>query len=301
MTANDTPDGGLNPFPNDIKYRIYDRTGDEAEILLINSFDTIGFSTEGFFENTLPLLADGIHNLKLEVEDRAGNISHEFLLEIEIDTDLPTVGATILAEYSDSGMSDSDRVTNIREPAFVGVGNVGNSVRIFANGVLAGETIITSDETDGVPGNGLGVWEITVEPLDDDVYEIVAEHEDWAGNVVRAEPIEVEIDTIAPNTPFLDLREEDDTGRHDDDNITREETLVFSATTTDLNNELHLELIPGGQNLKYRVYARPEFGSEILVYNSATDPGLGDLLDGLTASERVETPPLALPEGPPTA
>ena len=27
-------------------------------------------------------MADGIHNLKLEVEDRAGNISHDFLLDV---------------------------------------------------------------------------------------------------------------------------------------------------------------------------------------------------------------------------
>ena len=79
---------------------------------------------------------------------------------------------------------------------------------------------------------GLGVWEITSEPLDDDVYEIVALVEDEAGNFVRSESLTIEVDTIAPNTPFLDLRESDDTGRHNDDNITNADPLVFSGNHT---------------------------------------------------------------------
>ncbi len=36
-------------------------------------------------------LANGVHNLKLEVEDRAGNISHDFLLQITVDNVTPPV------------------------------------------------------------------------------------------------------------------------------------------------------------------------------------------------------------------
>ena len=201
VTANDTPGGGLNPFPNDIKYRIYDRTGDEAEVLLINSFDMIGFSIDGFFENTLPELADGIHNLKLEVEDRAGNISHEFLLEILVDTELPISSDVDLLESSDSGMSSIDDVTGINQPAFAGIGSVGDAVRIEANGNIVGTGIIGSDASDGMPGDGLGAWEITVEPLDDDEYEIVAVVENLAGGEFRTDPLTVWVDTTAPNLP----------------------------------------------------------------------------------------------------
>ena len=35
-------------------------------------------------------MADGVHDLKLEVEDRAGNISPDFLLPVLIDTVAPT-------------------------------------------------------------------------------------------------------------------------------------------------------------------------------------------------------------------
>ena len=57
VTADDTVNGNGNPFPNDIKYRIYDRPGTAAtngEVLLVQSFTGIpGFSTNGFFTHQL--------------------------------------------------------------------------------------------------------------------------------------------------------------------------------------------------------------------------------------------------------
>ena len=298
VTVNDTPDGGVNPFPNDVKFRLYDRDGVNDETLLYDSFVELGgFVEGGLFEVTLPELSDGIHNLKLEVEDRAGNISHEFLLEIEIDTEIPEILTIELAEYADSGMSSEDGVTNIQSPAFLGRGTVGDQVLIFANDELVGEGIVNSDDSDGMLDDGFGLWEITVEPLDDGNYSIFARIEDWAGNVDFSIPIPIEIDTLEPNTPFLDLLEAFDSGRHDDDNVTSADSLVFSATTSDPNSADHLVLFPDGQNFKYRVYARPESGNEILVYNSPDDASIGDLLDGLTANTQVLTTPIDLPEG----
>ena len=66
ITANATEGGGINPFPNDVIYRIYDRPGDgTGEVLLVDSFAEFGdFTGLGFFAETLPQLADGVHNLK---------------------------------------------------------------------------------------------------------------------------------------------------------------------------------------------------------------------------------------------
>lgn len=298
VTANDTLDGGANPFPHDVVYRIYDRTGAAAERLLVDSFDALGgFSEQGLFTVTLPELSEGSHNLKLVVEDRAGNRGHEFLLAIRIDATAPDIGPIRMAQYSDSGASDQDRVTNIRQPAILGTASVGGRIWLRANGEIVGQTVVGSDDSDGVPGDRRGAWEITVEPLDDNVYTLVAQVQDQAGNTAESSSLQIEIDTLAPNTPFLDLRESDDTGRHNDDNITSAERVVFSATSSDANAELHAVLVPGGQNFVYRVFARPEFGQESLVYSSATDPSLTNLLNGLTAQSRVSTLPLQLPQG----
>ena len=88
---------------------------------------------------------------------------------------------------SDSGMLDNDNVTGIIAPAFRGNGEVNAQVRIFANDgasgpMLVGQGVVGTDETDGV-ANGLGEWEITVEPLDDGTWSITAEAEDLAGNI----------------------------------------------------------------------------------------------------------------------
>lgn len=300
VTANDTPDGGPNPFPHDIKYRLYDRTGAAAEKLLVDSFAQLNdFSTEGFFTHILTDLGAGKHNLKLEVEDRAGNISLPFLLEITIDLGPGNgvVGTIDLADYSDSGSSQTDNVTNIQAPAVHGIGSVNDRVLIYANGILVGEGRVQSDDSDGVPDDGRGVWEVTLEPLRDGVHDLVARFEDEAGNATTTATLKVEIDTLEPNTPALDLFETQDLGRHNDDNITNASQISFSATTTDLNTPNHLVLTPGGQNLKYRIYVRPEEGTEILVYNSATDAALSNKLDGLTAAERITSGLLDLPEG----
>ncbi|MEZ6115739.1 MAG: Ig-like domain-containing protein [Pirellulaceae bacterium] len=202
-----------------------------------------------------------------------------------------------MLDSSDTGMSSVDNVTSMESPAFTGTGTVGDTVYLYANGSLVGTATVGSDETDGVPGDGRGAWEITSEPLDDDVYEIVAHLEDSSGNFVRTEPLTIEVDTLQPNTPFLDLLEADDAGRHNDDNITNADTVAFSATTSDLNDALHQVLFPGGQNLKFRIYVRPESGNEVLIYDSTTDASLPDLIDGLTSQTQIITGGIALPEG----
>ena len=55
-------------------------------------------------------LANGVHNLKLEVEDRAGNISEDFLLEITVDSAPPPVsfGLPDAASIFDGLHADSD-------------------------------------------------------------------------------------------------------------------------------------------------------------------------------------------------
>ena len=108
----------------------------------------------------------------------------------------------------------------------------------------------------------------------------------------------IEVDTLAPNTPFLDLQEADDLGRHNDDNITQRRSSSLSRPRRMIRMPTnHLELIPGGQNFKYRIYLRAEQGTELLIYDSAVDGSLPDLLDGLTAATQMVTPAFGLARG----
>ena len=288
------------------KYRLFLRPEGGIETLVFNSVgDPLipasavdgAFTSLELLERTLAELPDGIHNFKLEVEDRAGNISQDVVLNVEIDSTVPDVGQIDLINASDSGMSSVDNVTNIDQPAFAGLGTANTQVRLFANGQFVGTAEVGSDESDGFVGNGLGIWEITSEPLKDDVYTMTATFEDWAGNISASGALQIEVDTLAPNTPFLDLLEPFDTGRNDDDNITNVPTLNFSATTEDPNTDIHEVLFPGGENLKFRIFVRPESGQEMLVYDSVTDPNITDRLDGLTSLQQILAAVDGLPDG----
>ncbi|HUU20937.1 MAG TPA: Ig-like domain-containing protein, partial [Phycisphaerae bacterium] len=128
-----------------------------------------------------------------------------------------------LAAYSNSG-SLLDTLTNVSQPAFVGTGDADHFVRFFADSgagpVLVGQGVVGSDDSDGIP-NGLGVFEVTVEPLADGTYTISAELEDVFGVVTPAgAPMVVTIDTTALIRPTLDLVATHDTGASSLDNVT---------------------------------------------------------------------------------
>ncbi len=296
-------------FTDNLKFRIYDRFENNAEVLVYDSAADAAAdntSTAGDMFTSLNALtrslnlADGTHNLKLEVEDRAGNISHDFLLEVIVDTVPPIADVLNLLDSSDSGMDNQDNVTSIMQPAFDGVSEVNSKVTVFARGVdpatgapmgpvlLIGSGLVGSDGTDGNAANGLGAWEVTVEPLVDGVWDIFTRFEDQAGNISNtSESLRIVVDTEAPNTPFLDLL--DDTGRHNFDNITKDNQPMVSMTTTDPNVQLAEVLF--ADNLKFRIYDRFENNAEVLIYDSATD-GVADgaVVDMFTALNQLTRP-----------
>lgn len=380
-------------------------------------------------------------------------------LWITISADSPTGGTFDLLDSSDTGMSNTDNVTNKMQPAFSGQGPANAKVNVFAQAfnaagmavgtpLLVGSGVVGSDATDGLNGNGLGLWEVTVEPMADGKYNFFARFETAAGvvgdavalganfalvggavpipnngtplnsvinvpaanmgtvvdlNVVvnithpidseldifliapngteielstdngadgdnyinttfddaagisitagaapftgtfRPEenlaqlnglpiagdwtlrviddtpgggefpaagtlltwslqvqtPLMVVIDTVEPNTPYLDLL--DDTGRHDNDNITRDTTPMVSMTTTDPNIAFSQLLFT--DNLKFRIFDRFENSAqEVLIYDSAQDAvadaamTAGDMFTAL--SQLTRTLPVLTPASP---
>jgi hypothetical protein len=201
---------------------------------------------------------------------------------------------TILAD-----LTDFDEDLNILGPAEV-TGELtatssGAAVQVYVRGNFVGtatpiantnstlfaytfDTVGLDDLGEGV-ATSAGNWEITVEPLRDKVYAVTVEVEDLAANVsAMSQALSVEIDTLEPNTPLLDLVESSDTGRHDDDNITKDNTPDVSMTSEDPNAASHLL----AANFKYRIYDRLEESAEVLVYDSFVDLGALTNLTQLT-------------------
>ena len=90
-----------------------------------------------------------------------------------------------LLSSSDTGMFNNDNVTNKMQPAFGGVGPANRPIFVFAQGTdsmgnplgepfVVGTGTVNADGTDGIIGNGLGTWEVTVEPMADGKYNFFA-------------------------------------------------------------------------------------------------------------------------------
>jgi subtilisin-like proprotein convertase family protein len=230
-------------FEDNLKFRIYDRFEFTSEFLLFDSALSPGFDASNvpgdmftileLLSETLPdqyfslfgtnnavlndggigVLADGVHNLKLEVEDRAGNISEDFLLSITIDTQDPNVNFGLpdgtsetdgLTASSDTGVTTmpatyADRITSDSTPTLWGRAEANSIVRVYLDRDYDGTIDLNTDtflgQTVALPYDGNdaypnGYWELTT-ALDlnqllgipkDGLRRLLVTAEDVAGN-----------------------------------------------------------------------------------------------------------------------
>ena len=155
-------------------------------------------------------------------KDPAGNISlNSGSLTVTVDQVAPVVtGVSIdLDAASDSGLSDSDNITNDKTPSFtLGGLTVSDSVFLYVNGVLNQKDIaIAATHT------------LTSSALVDFTHEITMKSKDYAGNLSAfSNPLSIRVDTT-PYTILSDpnLLAEDDSGISNTDNITNNRTPRF--------------------------------------------------------------------------
>ena len=125
---------------------------------------------------------------------RSGRSNASPPLWITVSADSPVGGTFDLLASSDTGMFNNDDVTNKMQPAFSGQGPANAKVNVFAQAfnaagmpvglpLLVGNGVVGSDATDGMAANGLGLWEVTVEPMADGKYNFFARFETAAGIV----------------------------------------------------------------------------------------------------------------------
>ena len=179
-------------------------------------------ATDGSY-SVVPQIAlpGGTFSMTITQEDLAGNVSNpSAALAITIDTTPPLgpTGAPDLQSASDSGMLDTDNITNDTTPTFTVNGP--ELIRLL-NG-----TSILADY--GAPPN------VTVSAaLADNVYSISARSVDLAGNVsaLQTAGLQVTIDTVAPAAPGAapDLQAGSDSGVSSSDNITNVTTPTFTV------------------------------------------------------------------------
>jgi hypothetical protein len=155
--------------------------------------------------------------------DVAGNISavHSAGLTVTIDRTAPTAPSVPdLIVGSDSGVANTDNITNIAAPTFSGTAEAGATITLYDGAVQVGTA----------QANAGGAWSITSATLGQGAHSLSATATDAAGNVSAASAaLTVTIDTAAAAPAGPDLVASSDSGASNTDNITNAANPVFTG------------------------------------------------------------------------
>jgi hypothetical protein len=178
------------------------------------------------FDFTATTLAAGTHDFTATQTDVAGNTSPASgVFQVTIDRTAPaTPGAPNLVDASDTGVSNTDNITNDTTPTFDGVVEPNATVDVFIDGVLVATTVANI---------GSGAWTATVAtPQAQGPRAVRVQATDLAGNVSAfSNVLSIVIDTTPPPAPSTpDLTTASDTGRSSVDNITNDPTPTVVGT-----------------------------------------------------------------------
>jgi Bacterial Ig-like domain/Calx-beta domain len=157
-------------------------------------------------------LADGVHQVVANSTDKAGNTNgFSGALTVTIITVAPNVSPPDLIAASDSGVSNTDNITNINKPTLAGTAGAGVTLDLLDGNTVVASTVVNS------PGN----WQLTTPVLADGVHNFTARATDVAGNQTVSSALPVTIDTAAPAAPATPiLAAADDSGSSNSDHIT---------------------------------------------------------------------------------
>jgi Domain of unknown function (DUF4347)/Bacterial Ig-like domain/Cadherin domain len=141
-----------------------------------------------------------------------------------VDTTPPSAPSTPdLTVASDTGTSNTDNITSNTTPTFTGTAEAGSTVTLYDTN---GTTVLGTATATG------GNWSITSSALSSGNHTITAKATDAAGNTSTASTsLSITVDTAAPTAPSApDMTSASDSGTSSGDNITSNNTPVFTGT-----------------------------------------------------------------------
>ncbi len=165
-------------------------------VTLLDGASVIGttVATGGTWTITASTLAAGSHSIAAEATDLAGNMSATSVaLATTIESAIAAPSMPDLIAESDSGVSNTDNITNVTKPTFTGTAAAGSTVTLYDGVVALGTAVATVT----------GAWSIaTTSALANGGHSITAKAADVAGNVsVASGTLSISIDAVAPAPP----------------------------------------------------------------------------------------------------
>lgn len=208
--------------------------------------------------------------IQLKVGDNAGNDDSPTTQTYTLDTSAPATPPTpVLATASDTGQSNSDRLTSDTTPTLSGTAESGSTVSVYDGATLLGSVVATG-----------GAWSYTTGTLADGSHSFTVTATDTAGNVsAPSNPLAVTIDATAPVVSTVTVPASAAYGSS--------ATLSFTVHTDDI---VYVDTSTGTPRLELTIGATTRYasyvsgsGSSSLVFSYAVQAGDSDS-DGITVA-----------------
>ncbi|MCP4856076.1 MAG: hypothetical protein GY903_16450, partial [Fuerstiella sp.] len=215
--------------------------GDSYVIINNDGTDTVSGTFAGLAEGAV-ISTDFLGSGETATITYAGGTDNNDVVIKIVDITPPNPPSTPdLDPVSDSGLSNTDDLTNVTTPTFSGTAEPDSTVELFSDVTGSLGTVAANATT--------GTWSITSGvALADGTHHITAIATNTALNVSAASGVlTVTIDTAAPATPGIpDLDASSDTGSSNTDDITADTTPTISGTAEP--NGI-VEIFDGGTSL----------------------------------------------------
>ncbi len=166
-------------------------------------------------------LTDGSYAATATVTDYVGNVSAASSpFQFTLDSTAPSLPA-ILSISPDTGVSNTDGITNVNTPTFSGTAEPGSTVKVFT-----GQTVFGSAVADGN-----GNWSLAVtKSIGDGSYNVQATATDPAGNTSQ-NSASFQLTIITQITDPKATGISPDTGLHNNDDITDARNIILNGTS----------------------------------------------------------------------
>jgi hypothetical protein len=201
-------------------------------------------NSQGAWMLTTSVLSEGFHTFTAFPTDVAGNQGGVFSgITVTIDLTPPDITSLSLNAASDSGVSNSDRITKLTTLTIDGQVDEGMSWVSVSDVLAGGEIAMTTADTGGA-------WTITTPTLVEGVHNIIANATDIAGNLGSAStPLVVTIVTTPPTcvSTAPAFATADDSGMSNNDGITNATMPTIVGTTTP--GSCKLQILADGNNV----------------------------------------------------
>ncbi len=160
-------------------------------------------------------VSGGIHAYATRAKDRAGNVSTKLssplIVNLVGNVSVPSVPT--LTSGSDTGRSNSDRITSSSRPSFTGSSDPKANIQLLTNGSVIGSAV----------ADAAGKWIVTAssQVADGTTSFSVRAYDDLGAVSQPSQPLDVTIDSTAPKVPTPpDLDAASDDGAVPNDNAT---------------------------------------------------------------------------------